>query len=122
MRLFISGSAPLLAETHKQFEQRTGHRILERYGMTETNMITSNPYSGARRAGTVGHPLPGIEVKITDPKTGKTLRSSTITPRTTTRFSTSPPVGHHDVSPGSATSRKNACGTWPSCFTVVNGC
>ena len=73
MRLFISGSAPLLAETHKQFEQRTGHRILERYGMTETNMITSNPYSGARRAGTVGHPLPGIEVKITDPKTGKTL-------------------------------------------------
>jgi malonyl-CoA/methylmalonyl-CoA synthetase len=73
MRLFISGSAPLLAETHKQFEQRTGHRILERYGMTETNMITSNPYSGARRAGTVGHPLPGIEVKITDPETGQTL-------------------------------------------------
>ena len=73
MRLFISGSAPLLAETHKQFEQRTGHRILERYGMTETNMITSNSYSGARRAGTVGHPLPGIEVKITDPETGQTL-------------------------------------------------
>ena len=73
MRLFISGSAPLLAETHKQFEQRTGHRILERYGMTETNMITSNPYSGQRRAGTVGQPLPGIEVKITDPETGQTL-------------------------------------------------
>ncbi len=73
MRLFISGSAPLLAETHVQFEQRTGHRILERYGMTETNMNTSNPYDGERRAGTVGFPLPGVEVKITDSKTGKTL-------------------------------------------------
>ncbi|MEM9044187.1 MAG: malonyl-CoA synthase [Pseudomonadota bacterium] len=70
MRLFISGSAPLLAETHHQFEERTGHRILERYGMTETNMNTSNPYEGDRRAGTVGHPLPGVEIKITDPSTG----------------------------------------------------
>ncbi len=50
MRLFISGSAPLLAETHKQFEARTGKKILERYGMTETNMSTSNPYDGARIA------------------------------------------------------------------------
>lgn len=58
MRLFVSGSAPLLAETHVQFEERTGHRILERYGMTETNMNTSNPYDGERRAGTVGFPLP----------------------------------------------------------------
>lgn len=66
MRLFISGSAPLLAETHIQFENRTGHRILERYGMTETNMNISNPYDGERRAGTVGFALPGIEVKITD--------------------------------------------------------
>lgn len=66
MRLFISGSAPLLAETHIQFEKRTGHRILERYGMTETNLTISNPYNGERRAGTVGLPLPGIEVKITD--------------------------------------------------------
>jgi malonyl-CoA/methylmalonyl-CoA synthetase len=66
MRLFISGSAPLLAETHVQFEERTGHRILERYGMTETNMNISNPYDGERRAGTVGLPLPGVEVKITD--------------------------------------------------------
>ena len=73
MRLFISGSAPLLAETHVQFEQRTGHRILERYGMTETNMNTSNPYNGERRAGTVGFPLPGVEVKITDSTTGATL-------------------------------------------------
>ena len=73
MRLFISGSAPLLAETHVQFEQRTGHRILERYGMTETNMNTSNPYDGERRAGTVGFPLPGVELKITDPTTGNTL-------------------------------------------------
>ena len=73
MRLFISGSAPLLAETHVQFEQRTGHRILERYGMTETNMNTSNPYDGERRAGTVGFPLPGVELKITDPASGETL-------------------------------------------------
>ncbi|MDE4174210.1 malonyl-CoA synthase [Phaeobacter sp. PT47_59] len=73
MRLFISGSAPLLAETHVQFEERTGHRILERYGMTETNMNTSNPYEGERRAGTVGFPLPGVELKITDPDTGATL-------------------------------------------------
>ncbi|EDM70140.1 malonyl-CoA synthase [Roseobacter sp. AzwK-3b] len=73
MRLFISGSAPLLAETHVQFEERTGHRILERYGMTETNMNTSNPYDGERRAGTVGFALPGVELKITDPETGETL-------------------------------------------------
>lgn len=73
MRLFVSGSAPLLAETHVEFEKRTGHKILERYGMTETNMNTSNPYSGERRAGTVGFPLPGVEVKITDGKTGATL-------------------------------------------------
>ena len=73
MRLFVSGSAPMLAETHERFEARTGHRILERYGMTETNMNTSNPYDGDRRAGTVGLPLPGVELKITDPETGETL-------------------------------------------------
>ena len=66
MRLFISGSAPLLVDTHEKWEQRTGHRILERYGMTETNMSTSNPYDGERRAGTVGFPLPGVELRITD--------------------------------------------------------
>jgi malonyl-CoA/methylmalonyl-CoA synthetase len=70
MRLFVSGSAPLLADTHVAFEERTGHRILERYGMTETNMNTSNPYDGDRRAGTVGFPLPGVEVHVTDPDTG----------------------------------------------------
>lgn len=64
MRLFVSGSAPLLAETHVQWEARTGHRILERYGMTETNMNTSNPYDGERRAGTVGLPLPGVHLRI----------------------------------------------------------
>ena len=67
-RLFVSGSAPLLAETHIAFEKRTGHRILERYGMTETNMNISNPYDGERKAGTVGLPLPGIEVRIVDPE------------------------------------------------------
>jgi malonyl-CoA/methylmalonyl-CoA synthetase len=73
MRLFISGSAPLLAETHRAWLQRTGHVILERYGMTETGMNTSNPYEGERRAGTVGFPLPGVELRITNPETGKPL-------------------------------------------------
>ena len=73
MRVFISGSAPLLAETHAEFKARTGHAILERYGMTETNMNTSNPYDGARLAGTVGKPLPGVELRITDPASGTPL-------------------------------------------------
>ena len=71
MRLFISGSAPLLAETHEEFSLRTGHHILERYGMTETSMITSNPCNGERKPGTVGTPLTDVEIKITDPETGK---------------------------------------------------
>jgi malonyl-CoA/methylmalonyl-CoA synthetase len=64
VRLFVSGSAPLLAATHRAFEARTGHRILERYGMTETGMIASNPYDGERVAGTVGFALPGVEVRV----------------------------------------------------------
>jgi malonyl-CoA/methylmalonyl-CoA synthetase len=66
MRLFVSGSAPLLAETFKAFEARTGHRILERYGMSEAGMITSNPLKGERRPGTVGLPLPGVSVRVAD--------------------------------------------------------
>jgi len=73
MRLFVSGSAPLLADTHVAFEARTGHRILERYGMTETSMNTSNPYDGDRRAGTVGMPLPGVEVRVCDPEAREPL-------------------------------------------------
>ena len=73
MRLFISGSAPLLAETHAEFKARTGHAILERYGMTETGMNSSNPYEGERIAGTVGFPLPGVEIRIADPDTGAIL-------------------------------------------------
>ena len=73
MRLFVSGSAPLLAETHVKWQQQTGTAILERYGMTETNMNTSNPYDGERRPGTVGFPLPSVEVIITDPNTGEPL-------------------------------------------------
>ena len=73
MRLFTSGSAPLLAETHDEFRAKTGHAILERYGMTETNMNTSNPYDGDRIAGTVGFPLPGVEVRIADADGGKIL-------------------------------------------------
>ncbi|MFV3076273.1 malonate--CoA ligase [Niveispirillum fermenti] len=66
MRLFISGSAPLLADTHREFSERTGHAILERYGMTEAGMITSNPLDGERVPGTVGFPLPGVDLRITD--------------------------------------------------------
>jgi malonyl-CoA/methylmalonyl-CoA synthetase len=73
MRLFISGSAPLSAVTHQEWQARTGHAILERYGMTETNMLTSNPYLGERRAGTVGMPLPGVAVRVADPVTGQAL-------------------------------------------------
>ncbi|RXF74585.1 malonate--CoA ligase [Hansschlegelia zhihuaiae] len=73
MRLFVSGSAPLLAETHRAFSEKTGHAILERYGMTETNMITSNPYEGDRIPGAVGFPLPGVELRIADAETGAAL-------------------------------------------------
>ncbi|MCW0000744.1 malonyl-CoA synthase [Pararhizobium sp. YC-54] len=73
MRLFISGSAPLLSETHRTFRERAGHAILERYGMTETNMNTSNPYDGERIAGTVGLPLPGVSVRVADMETGAPL-------------------------------------------------
>jgi malonyl-CoA/methylmalonyl-CoA synthetase len=73
MRLFISGSAPLPAAAHRDWQDRTGHAIIERYGMTETNMNTSNPYHGDRRAGTVGQALPHVEIRITDPATGLTL-------------------------------------------------
>ncbi len=73
IRIFISGSAPLSPELHREFEQRTGHAILERYGMTETGMNTSNPFEGARRPGTVGFPLPGVELRIAEPVSGKEL-------------------------------------------------
>jgi malonyl-CoA/methylmalonyl-CoA synthetase len=70
MRLFVAGSAPLLAETHAEFTARTGHAILERYGMTETCMIASNPYDGERRPGAVGFALPGSELRVADRETG----------------------------------------------------
>ena len=75
VRLFVSGSAPLLAETHREFQSRTGHAILERYGMSETLMNTSNPYRGERMPGSVGPALPGVEVRITDPESGAVLDS-----------------------------------------------
>jgi acyl-CoA synthetase (AMP-forming)/AMP-acid ligase II len=78
MRLFVSGSAPLLAETHRTFSEKTGHAILERYGMTETNMNTSNPYDGDRIPGTVGFPLPGVELRIAEPESGKVLAQGEI--------------------------------------------
>jgi malonyl-CoA/methylmalonyl-CoA synthetase len=66
VRLFVSGSAPLALDTFEEFRARTGHTILERYGMTETGMNSSNPYDGERRGGTVGMPLPGVEVRVVD--------------------------------------------------------
>src|SRR3954468_13367224 len=78
MRLFVSGSAPLLADTHREWAARTGHAVLERYGMTETNMNTSNPYDGTRVPGAVGHPLPGVTLRVTDPETGKELARDSV--------------------------------------------
>ena len=70
MRLFVSGSAPLLLDTFNEFRSRTGHTILERYGMSEAGMICSNPYEGERRGGTVGKPLPGVSLHIAGGETG----------------------------------------------------
>jgi len=78
MRLFVSGSAPLLADTHRDWQARTGHAILERYGMTETNMNTSNPYEGERAPGTVGFPLTGVDLRIVEPETGRALEPDEI--------------------------------------------
>jgi len=78
MRLFISGSAPLLADTHREWSARTGHAVLERYGMTETNMNTSNPYEGERVPGAVGFPLPGVSARVVDPETGKEIARDSI--------------------------------------------
>ena len=80
MRVFIAGSAPLLAETFEAWRERTGHTIVERYGMSETAMLTSNPYhakDGERRAGTVGFALPGVQVRVQDEK-GQPCRSGEI--------------------------------------------
>ncbi|HEV7357309.1 MAG TPA: AMP-binding protein [Steroidobacteraceae bacterium] len=71
VRLFVSGSAPLLAETHREFQQRTGHVILERYGMSETMMNTSNPYEGVRLPGSVGPPLQGVAMRVANSETGE---------------------------------------------------
>ncbi len=78
IRLFISGSAPLLVETHRAFQARAGHAILERYGMTETNMNTSNPYEGERRPGTVGFPLPGVDIRVVDPDSRSALTNGAV--------------------------------------------
>jgi malonyl-CoA/methylmalonyl-CoA synthetase len=78
MRLFVSGSAPLLAETHREWQAKTGHAILERYGMTETGMNTSNPYEGDRVPGAVGFPLPGVTMRVTNQDTGEVLPTNEI--------------------------------------------
>jgi malonyl-CoA/methylmalonyl-CoA synthetase len=78
MRLFVSGSAPLLAATHAAWRERTGHVILERYGMTETGMNTTNPYDGERRAGTVGFALPGVELRVVAEATGETVPAGAV--------------------------------------------
>jgi malonyl-CoA/methylmalonyl-CoA synthetase len=71
VRLFVSGSAPLLAETHREFQRRTGHVILERYGMSETMMNTSNPYEGVRLPGSVGPPLRDVAMRVANSETGE---------------------------------------------------
>ncbi|MGH8253965.1 MAG: malonate--CoA ligase [Steroidobacteraceae bacterium] len=73
VRLFISGSAPLQPDTHREWLERTGHALLERYGMSETGVNTSNPYGGERVPGTVGRPLPGVSVRVVDADSGATL-------------------------------------------------
>src|SRR2546423_10132498 len=78
MRLFISGSAPLLADTHREWFARTGHAVLERYGMTETNMNNVNTITCSLDPGTVGHPLPGVSVRVTDPETGEELARDSV--------------------------------------------
>ena len=78
IRLFVSGSAPLSFDTHRKFEERTNHKILERYGMTETNMITSNPYNGLRKPRTVGFALPDVKVRVTSLKTKKIVENGVI--------------------------------------------
>lgn len=78
MRLFVSGSAPLPAATLERFQALFGHRILERYGMSETMMNTSNPYEGDRRAGSVGPPLPGITIRVCDPESGEEVPEGSI--------------------------------------------
>jgi malonyl-CoA/methylmalonyl-CoA synthetase len=77
MRLFVAGSAPLLIETFNEWQTRTGHTILERYGMSETAMLTSNPYKGERRGGTVGFALPGVTLRVQDDD-GKSLGTDEI--------------------------------------------
>jgi len=78
MRLFVSGSAPLLGETHRRWREKTGHAILERYGMTETGMIASNPYDGERRPGAVGFALPGVSLRVADPDAGAAPASGAV--------------------------------------------
>jgi malonyl-CoA/methylmalonyl-CoA synthetase len=73
LRLCVSGSAPLPAELHRKLRDRIGQEVLERYGMTETLMLTSNPYDGERRPGTVGFPLPGVEIRLADGQSGEIL-------------------------------------------------
>lgn len=78
MRLFIAGSAPLSADTFRAFEERTGHCVLERYGMTETGMLTSNPYDGPRVPGSVGKPLPDVALRIADAQSGQPLATGEV--------------------------------------------
>lgn len=78
LRLFISGSAPLMPETHCEWLERTGHSLLERYGMSETGIIASNPYEGERVPGTVGQPLPGVSVRIVDAEHGSPIPAGSV--------------------------------------------
>jgi malonyl-CoA/methylmalonyl-CoA synthetase len=129
MRLFISGSAPLLIETFSDWQQCTGHTILERYGMSETVMLTSNPcgpdprYGGAteRRGGTVGFPLPGVSLRVMedDGKAVKPARSaaSRSKARTCSRVTGACPKRPPRNSPPTASSRPAMSARWTSAAT-----
>ena len=99
VRLFVSGSAPLLPETFREFEGRTGKRILERYGMTETGMITSNPLEGERLGGTVGPPLPGVSVRIVGDDGAPCPPGAQASPRSSTMRTDTPGSGGPTVPP-----------------------
>ena len=116
IRLFVSGSAPLLAETFDAFRERTGHAILERYGMTEAGMITSNPLEGARVGGTVGRPLPGVDVRIVDepaaPAVPRPSAACRCAARTCSRATGRCPTRRAKSSPRTATSGPATWAQW----------
>ena len=122
MRLFVSGrSAPLLAETHAAWRERTGFAILERYGMTETNMITSNPYEGDRRPGAVGFALPGVSVRIADLEVARRFRPARSASSRSRGLTSSPAIGgcRRRLPKTFALTAISSPATWPMLTTMA---